>query len=372
MTYKKTVNKKKLIKLLLLTLAVAVSIYLSFKLLKYVFPFVLAFIFSAIIKPTVEFLNVKLKIRRGLSTLICTLIFFIIIGTIMFFLVIAMINQISGLVRSLPEWLKDISKPLSNIITSLNHLSEYFPNLSDELSSSLDQISVSLMSSLTSIAADVGQFIINRAVSIPGAIIFIFITVLSTYFYTKDRKYFKDLLSKQLPDSWIETFYDNRKKITGTLIKWLKAQGIILSITFSELLIAFSIIGIKYSLILAMIIALIDILPVLGTGTIMIPWILISFFSGNSDLAVKLLIIYVAETAIRQFIEPRIVGRGIGIHPLITLLAMYIGVYFFGVLGFLLGPIYIMIFKNVMLGILNGKKITEYISLRTKEAKPDE
>jgi sporulation integral membrane protein YtvI len=372
MVYKKTVNTKRLIKLLLLTLAVAVSIYLVFIIAKYVLPFILAFIFSSILKPAVEFFNGKLKIKRGLSTLVCTFIFFIIISAIMFFVIIALINQISGIASSLPDWINSISKPISDFISSLNNLSEYFPDMSDELSSSLNQISESIISSLASMATSIGQFIISRAVSIPSTIVFIFITILATYFYTKDRKYFKDLLSKQFPDQWIETFYKNRKAITGTLIKWLKAQGLILIITFSELLIAFSVIQIKYSLILAIIIALVDILPVLGTGTIMIPWIIISFLSGNSTLAIELIIIYVIETAVRQFIEPRIIGRGIGIHPLITLLAMYIGVHFFGVLGFLLGPIYVMIFKNVMTGVLDGKKITEYISLRTKEPKPIE
>jgi sporulation integral membrane protein YtvI len=372
MALKKTVNKKRLIKLLIITAAVAVSIYLFFKLLKYVLPFVLAFLFSSIIKPAVEFLNVKLKFKRGLSTLLCTLIFFAVIGTILFFVVIALINQISGIVSSLPEWIDQISKPISGIIASLNNLSTYFPNMSAELANGLAQISASIISSLSNIAATIGKFIINRAVSIPATIIFIFITVLATYFYSKDRKYFKDLISKQLPDQWIETFYENRKNITGTLIKWLKAQAIILSITFTELLIGFSLIGVKYTLLFAIIIALIDILPVLGTGTVMIPWIIISYLSGDTSLAVKLFALYAIETAVRQIIEPKIVGRGIGIHPLITLLAMYIGVNFFGVLGFLLGPIYIMIFKNVMTGVLEGKKITEYISLRTKPSKTKE
>lgn len=363
MEYKNTVDRRRLIKLAVLTIVVALSIFISFKLLKYVLPFVFAYIFSAILKPAVELLNTRLKFRRGLSALICVLLFFLIIGTIFFFVGVALVNQISSIANNLPNWIDDISKPLSDITASLENLSERFPNLSEEFSGGLNQVSTSVIEYLTSLATSIGQFILNKAVSIPAAIIFVFMTILATYFYTKDRKYFKDLLSKQLPDKWIETFYQNRKAITGTLFKWLKAQGIILSITFTEIFVGLSILRVRYALLLAIIIALIDILPVLGTGTILIPWIIMNFILGNTSLAIQLLILYVFETSIRQIIEPKIVGHGIGIHPLITLFAMYIGAHFFGVFGFLIGPIFVMIFKNIMLGILDNKKIIEYISL---------
>lgn len=364
--YKKTINRKKLIKLAILTIVVLVSIFLSFKLVKYILPFVLALMFSAVLKRPVEFLSTKLKLKRGLATFICTLFFFLILSSIMLLVIIALVNQISSLVSSLPRLINDISRPISSFISSLNSLSEHFPNMQDEISAGLAQISSTLISAVASFASSIGQYVVNTAISIPSAVIFLFITVLATYFYTKDRKHFKEYLSKQLPDVWIEWFYENRRRITGTLGKWLKAQSLILTITFTELLIGFSLIGVRYTLILSIIIALIDILPVLGTGTILIPWITISFLTGNSSLAIKLLILYVVETSIRQIIEPKLVGKGIGVHPLITLIAMYIGVHFFGVLGFLLGPIYIMIFKNVMHGILNGKRVTDYISLRAK------
>ena len=369
MEHKKTIDRKRLIKLVVLTIVVALSIFISFKLLKYVLPFVLAYIFASILRPEVEFLCSKLKLRRGLSTFICVLLFFMVIGTILFFVGVALFNQISSIANNLPNWIDDLSKPLSDITAYLEGLSERFPNLSEEFSGGLNQVSASLMEYLTSLATTIGQFILSKAISIPTVIIFIFMTVLSTYFYTKDRKYFKDLLSKQLPDIWIETFFQNRSAITGTLFRWLRAQGIILSITFTELLIGFSIFRVKYALLLAIIIALIDILPVLGTGTILIPWIIVNFILGNTTLAFQLLVLYVLETSIRQIIEPKIVGHGIGIHPLITLFAMYTGAHFFGVLGFLIGPIFVMIFKSIMLGILDDKRIIEYISLDQQVSK---
>ncbi len=366
MEHKKTVNKKRLIKLSILTLAAALAIYASFRLITYVLPFVFAFMFSGILKKPAEFLVSRLKFKRGIAAAICTIIFFLIILTILFFVVIALINQLTSLVSALPKLINEFSDPLSNLINSLNDLGEYFPNLSEKISQGVNQISDSLVSSLASIATNIAQYVVSTAISIPAAIVFMLITILATYFYTKDRKYFKDLLSKQLPDLWIERFYEDRKRITGTLGRWLKAQGKLLGITFVEMFAGLSIIGVRYSLLMAIIIALIDILPVLGTGTIMIPWILISFLSGKTTTGIMLLVLYAFETTVRQIIEPKIVGKGIGIHPLITLFSMYIGAHIFGVTGFLLGPIYIMIFKNVMIGILDGKKITEYISLRSR------
>ena len=128
---------------------------------------------------------------------------------------------------------------------------------------------------------------------------------------------------------------------------YLKAQGIMISITFLELFIFFSVYGMKYSLILAITIAIIDALPILGTGTVLIPWSIFNLALGNYKLAIFLIILYFFVLVVRQLIEPRVVASQIGVYPLLTLLAMYTGVKLIGLFGVIVGPIVLIIAKNV-------------------------
>ena len=120
-------------------------------------------------------------------------------------------------------------------------------------------------------------------------------------------------------------------------------------ITFSLLLIGFLVLGIKYALILSFICAIVDILPILGVGSVLIPFAIIEFAKGNLKLGIGLVVLYLIITVSRQIIEPKIIGAKIGIHPLLTLFSMYLGLSLFGVFGIILGPFTVLILKAVLL-----------------------
>ena len=122
----------------------------------------------------------------------------------------------------------------------------------------------------------------------------------------------------------------------------IKAYALLLGITFLELCAGLWLLGVRYFLPIAAGIALLDILPVLGTGTILIPWVLISFLTGNRSFAVGLLLLYLFITIARNFLEPKIVGDCIGLHPLVSLVSIYAGLYLFGVTGALLMPCFVL------------------------------
>ena len=361
------VNKKRLIKLCILVVIVLVSVFLSFKMAKYVLPFLLGFLIASLLKPLILFLIKKLKFKRWIACLLSILVFYLTIGTLATFIAIGVVNQAISIASNISDWINIISSPLSNLLENVSNLDTLFPDMSIALSDHVNNVIVSFVSSFSDGAKTIAQTILNTAISLPSAFIFIIITILSTFFIAKDRTVFRESFRKQFPSKWIASFYKSRHSISGTLLKWVKAQSIIMSITFMELFVGLTIYRVKYALLVAFIVAIIDILPVLGTGTVLIPWILFSLITGNSTLAIKLLVLYLVVTIVRQLIEPKIVGKEIGIHPLVTLIAMYLGVQVFGILGFLVGPIYIMISKNLILGILNGKTIEEYISLRPKK-----
>jgi sporulation integral membrane protein YtvI len=133
----------------------------------------------------------------------------------------------------------------------------------------------------------------------------------------------------------------------STVWKYLKAYCVIIAITFFELIIAFSVLDVEYPFLLALITALVDILPIIGTGTVLVPWGIINIFTGNVFTGIGLLVTYVIVTIIRQIIEPKIVGSYIGMYPLVTLVMMYSGLKAFGVAGLFAFPIISIILKNM-------------------------
>ena len=133
---------------------------------------------------------------------------------------------------------------------------------------------------------------------------------------------------------------------------YIKAQIILMTICFFELLISFNILfflkfNVSYPLLVSIVICLIDALPILGAGAVLLPWAGISFILGDIKLGIALILIYLLVLSVRQMLEPKLISQNIGVHPLVTLISMYSGFKFFGVMGFLIGPVVMIILKNV-------------------------
>jgi sporulation integral membrane protein YtvI len=136
---------------------------------------------------------------------------------------------------------------------------------------------------------------------------------------------------------------DNKKTLSG----YLKAYLLIMLITFFEVFIGLSILKVNYAFILAIVIAIVDILPVLGTGAVLVPWAILAFIGGNAPLGIGLIVLYGVTLIARQIIEPRIIGSTLGLHPLMTLASVYIGLKLLGLAGIFIGPILaLLLFKK--------------------------
>ena len=164
--------------------------------------------------------------------------------------------------------------------------------------------------------------------------------------------YILDQMEHHLPRNWVTKVGYKLRKVISSLGDYLKAESILVLISFSIVLIGlliFDFIGmnVKYPIIMALTIAFVDALPILGSGTVIIPWAVISASNGDIKLAIALIIMYVVIIVVRQLIEPKIVSIHIGIHPIFTLIAMYTGFKLIGVIGMFIGPIILIILKNI-------------------------
>ena len=176
--------------------------------------------------------------------------------------------------------------------------------------------------------------------------------ILSTFFISLDKTQIVSFLEKQFPSIWLEKIYNIKREMFTVLGSYIIAQLILMTLCFFELLtllnlLSFLKFNVHYPLLMSIIICIIDALPILGAGAILLPWVVLAILLGDFKLAVGILIVYFIVLSVRQMLEPKLISENIGVHPLITLISMYSGFKILGVSGFLVGPVVMIILKNV-------------------------
>ena len=194
--------------------------------------------------------------------------------------------------------------------------------------------------------------LLNIITSLPAICIYTVISILALYFICTDKIYIIDQLEHHFPELWVKKLTKHIKEIVKSLGGLLKAEAILVIVSFIISLIGlyiFKFLGmnVQYPLMAALGIAFIDALPIFGSAAVMIPWAIIAACNGDLTLGISLLILLAIMGIVRQFIEPRVVSGQIGIHPIFTLIAMYTGFRFIGILGMLIGPIILIILKDI-------------------------
>ena len=194
---------------------------------------------------------------------------------------------------------------------------------------------------MNSVSSRIPGLISSIVGSLPGLLLGLTVTVISAFYFALDRDKIASALTSLLPPGTRKLMPHIKREAAYTAASYLKAYSLIFLMTFAEIFFGLTVIGVDYSFIIALVTAVVDILPVLGVGTVLIPWAVICLATGGVRRGVGLIILYVATIMIRQFTEPRILGGNLGIHPLLTLFSMFIGFRLFGIVGMLGGPLLI-------------------------------
>ncbi|NLC68688.1 MAG: sporulation integral membrane protein YtvI [Clostridiaceae bacterium] len=356
------IKRAKMIKIGLAILAIMgtiAGIYLFYKLSFYVMPFIIAFIISLIVEPIIRFLMRKVKLPRKVAAPIVLLFFIFSFGTIIALGVIRLIHEIKSFSMILPDIISNLYTTITCWINKANTIIEWLPS---EVTVTLSNTISDITKNLTNIVSKITRGAYTTAISIPEALLFLIITVLATYFISSDRERISKFFASQFPEKWNNKVKSIISDMFSAFLGYVKAQLIIMAITFIELFTGFLIIRIKYSLLLAFIISILDALPIVGTGGFLIPWAIYSFFNGEIRLGVSLIVLYGIALTVRQLLEPKIIGTQIGLHPLATLIAMYVGLKILGIFGLILGPIIVLVSKNVLAGVLKNKSIKDFFA----------
>ena len=328
---------------------VLIVVYLLFKLGIFLFPFTLALFFSILTQPFSRFLQKKLQFSQKIATIVSIILFLVIFLAFISLSALRLSGEIYKLSINLNKYSKDFQSLWNHTIDRVYSLLGYFPEGFDE------QVKSSINGFIRMGTSKLGSFInslINFITSIPTIILYICITILSTFFISLDKKKIMTFLEQQCPETWIKKVYNIKREMFNVLGSYIRAQIILMTICFFELLISFNLLSflkfnLPYPLIFSIIICIIDALPILGAGAVLLPWSLISFATGDIKLGLALLGIYFLVLSVRQMLEPKLISQNLGVHPLVTLISMYSGFKFFGVIGFLIGPVVMIILKNV-------------------------
>jgi len=350
---------KLILMIALIVVGSVAGFFLTFKLAVVFAPFIIALAISSFIEPPIRFLMKKTKLSRKVAALISLLTVAIVFGSLIVLLISRIYREAESLYQILPGYIPEIYHNISSLI---NKASDIYFGLPKEVTISIDNMVSNITDSVPKVLKSLMSGILNTAVSIPQAIIFVIVTMLSTFFLSSDRDSIYNYIKSNFPEALINKIISIKNDMFMALFGYIRAQLILMSITFIELSIGFWIIGVRHFILLASIIAVIDALPILGTGGVLIPWAIYEFITTDFTTGIKLIILYGIVLVVRQLIEPKVLGQQIGLHPLITLMSMYLGLRIFSYPGLIIGPVTVLLLKNIISGILKKRSIKEFVN----------
>ncbi len=314
-------------------------------------PFVGAWIISLPVKPLSESIAKKLKLKQSFCATVLIIAITAVLSVVLVNLFGALIREASSLVREITEELDSGGGILAEIIESASSLGNKFSSsekASKATTAVYNGIRSLILSALETFSSKVAELATAFIGKLPGLIFAIITCVISLFYICSSKSIIhaeKDSTGKSKVSSTLRKVKDS---VSDALGKYLRSYLIILLITFAELFLGFVILRIDYALLLSLTVAIIDFLPVLGTGIVIIPWSIACLLTGKIRRGVGLIVIWVVMYLVRQLVEPRIVSGVMGIHPLASLFAIYLGYISCGVLGMIMFPILLYLVKAVI------------------------
>ena len=350
----KTENRRRF---LINTAFFAVIVAIAYALLKYalpaVMPFFIAFIISALLQPVITFLRKKTKLGQKSASSIIVILFLCTVGVLLSLALIKLVISVTDLLSSAPAYYTNTIQPaLRNLV---DYVQEFLRNFDEDISLDYNDFIPAISDLIPSIKS-IFSFTTNILSSVPGFFITVLITIISTFFISADYHLICRWIIAQLPEKTAHTVLEIKMYVKDILFKYIRSYALIMSITFLELSVLLLIAGlvnpnmfpsVTSTLLVALIIALFDLLPIVGTGSILVPWGIIRILLGDIVTGIMLVCIFLIITVVRNIIEPKIIGTQVGLHPIVTLMAMIVGTAVFGVMGLFLFPITLALLKDL-------------------------
>ena len=332
-----------------------VCVFLLPRIIIWFMPFVTGWIIALIASPLVHFFEKRLKIRRkaGTAFVIISVIALVILAG--YLIGAQLVEQIAEFIGDVPKLWEAAQEDFAQIGEKLSVALKYLPS---ELQLTINSITRNLQEYFGGIMESISEPTItalgNFVGSLPNIVISVIMSLLFAYFYVADKGYLSGLLEKAIPDSVLVRLQMIKRGLTKAVGGYFKAQLKIEVWMYLLLGIGFSILQVKYAFLIAIGVAILDLLPFFGTGTVLIPWAIIKFLSADYKMVIGLLIIWGVGQLARQLIQPKIVGDSVGLAPIPTIILLFVGYRVAGVIGMIIAvPIGIIILNLYEEGVFD-------------------
>lgn len=341
-------NRK--VKFLINVLFIAVCVVLAYFGLRYLpglfMPFILALLIVLVTNPLVNFVERKLKIPRKIGGPIITILAIGLIVLLFYFLITVVLGEATDLVKDISSLLKSMPEKWEKVIASYEAFLDRI-GLPEALRNAFDfnRLITNMTSSLSQ-TLDV-QNIVSGIVTNASTFLFsFFIFVVASVLLSADYIRIRAFVMRQLSPKHQKTMLNVKAFMKTTVWGYTKTYAIIFAFYFVAMFVLFLVLKVEHAALLAFLIALVDLLPVLGLGIVFIPWSIVSFIGGDVWFGIALIAAYVVLTFVRNLIEPKLIGKQVGIHPFVALLALYLGLELFGVVGVFILPLAVILLKS--------------------------
>ena len=274
-------------------------------------------------------LGISVRALRAVISMILAIAALLLLG----FFVFKIVSEGLRLIGELSES-EELSGALSRLFLPLSRL---FPEEGSRLSGVISDAVSSFFSSLLS---EVGELLKRAVLAVPDVFLFLLVTLIATLYFSFDLERINAAVLSHLPKRFGEGLVRFKDGFLHSTLGYLRSYLILMGITFALVTLGLVILRVEYALALALLIALLDALPILGVGTVLVPWSLLSFMTGDATRGVGLLVLFGVNAVLRQFLEPKIVGDTLGIPPIVSLILLYISYRLFGLAGLLLLPLF--------------------------------
>ena len=332
-----------------------VCVFLLPRIIIWFMPFVTGWIIALIASPLVHFFEKRLKIRRtaGTAFVIISVIALVILAG--YLIGAQLVEQIAEFIGDVPKLWEAAQEDFAQIGEKLSVALKYLPS---QLQLTINSITGNVQEYFGGIMESISEPTItalgNFVGSLPNIVISVIMSLLFAYFYVADKGYLSGLLEKAIPDSVLVRLQMIKRGLTKAVGGYFKAQLKIEVWMYLLLGIGFSILQVKYAFLIAIGVAILDLLPFFGTGTVLIPWAIIKFLSADYKMVIGLLIIWGVGQLARQLIQPKIVGDSVGLAPIPTIILLFVGYRVAGVIGMIIAvPIGIIILNLYEEGVFD-------------------
>lgn len=343
-----------------------IGILLLFLFLKYILGIILPFLISllvvSLVRPVIDKICTKTRASRLFVTMFILFLVTVLILAGIVLLTVAVANQIGSIFEGILESLRAEDNYVTKLLDFVAKIEEKLPMLKKVTNTSVrtliaDMITEGVKALSLTLTAKVAAVI----AALPQIMLTVIVIFLSLFYFAKDYDKIGEKLSEILPKRVSKIAPRVKNDIIVVVTKFIKSYLLLMLITFAMLFSGFLFLGIKNSFVLALIVAVVDILPIFGVGTVLVPWAVIVLINGENALGIGLLILFGIIYIVRQYAEPKIVSAQMDVHPLIVLLAMYAGLKLAGIIGLVFAPLIAFVIKTVYQSFKREKTVDNLI-----------